>query len=257
MISHTVSVVLPLYNPKGAWAEGFVQNVQRLNACLPAEKIRYIVVHDGPASDKTISTFEVIQELLPDVHFCNYHSNRGKGFALRHGVRQSETEYTVMVDFDFPYALENVVTVIADLRLGMDVVVGRRSADYFRSLPLKRKLISRGYSFANRLLFQLPVYDTQSGLKGFNRRGRAVFLETVIDRFLIDTEFLIRTARQRLSVSVIEVHLRPHVSFSNFGWSVLKTESKNLLRLVRLNRELRRYYRHQPPAALPAKRQIH
>ncbi|GAA4342227.1 glycosyltransferase family 2 protein [Flaviaesturariibacter amylovorans] len=244
MNPYTVSVVLPLYNPKGTWAEGFVQHVRNLNAALPAERIRYIVVHDGPAAPHVVSTFEVIAEVLPEVHFCQYHANRGKGFALRHGVRASQTEYTIMVDFDFPYALENILTVLADLQLGTDVVVGRRSSDYFSNLPLKRKLISRGYSLANQLLFQLPVYDTQSGLKGFNRSGRAVFLQTVIDRFLIDTEFLLRAARQRLRVGVIEVHLRPHVTFSNFGWKVLRAETRNLWRLVRLNRELHRRYRY-------------
>jgi dolichyl-phosphate beta-glucosyltransferase len=248
MAMDTVTLILPLYKPRGNWAEDFVHHVQQVNQLLPGEQVRYIVVHDGVPCNHMLSVFDVISEALPEISFVHYNQNRGKGYALRYGVNLSETPYTIMVDFDFPYEIENIATVLTDLKAGRDVVVGRRSRAYFRNLPLTRKIISRSYSLANRVFFTLPVYDTQSGLKGFNHLGRDIFLQTFVDRFLIDTEFLLRAARHQLRISVIEVQLRAHVTFSNFGWKVLKTETGNLVRLLRLNRQLRRQlrYGHSP-----------
>ncbi|RZJ99712.1 MAG: hypothetical protein EOO43_26015 [Flavobacterium sp.] len=143
-----------------------------------------------------------------------------------------------MVDFDFPYKKENMLEVLSQLRRGNDIVVGKRTKKYFQQLPLKRRFISKLFSLLNRLFLQLPLCDTQSGLKGFNTHARSIFLQTTIDRFLIDTEFLLRAHRTSLSIRIIEIELNPHIEFSNFNIQVVKTELQNFRKLMRLNKEL-------------------
>ncbi len=235
-----VSVVLPLYQPRDNWSTQFMENKEKLNAFLPHVSFRYIVVHDGPVDAQLENMFEVLQSTCNDVIFHAYDRNRGKGFALRYGVAKTETSFTIVMDFDFPYSLKDIARIIKGLQEGYSAVTGRRKRKYFKLLPLKRKVISLSYCLCNRLFFCLPVNDTQSGLKGFNKTGKAVFLQTRIDRFLVDTEFLLRAASKKIDVKVIDLHHRPDISFSNFGYKVLQAELRNFFYLLSLQYRLNR-----------------
>jgi dolichyl-phosphate beta-glucosyltransferase len=234
------SIVLPVYKPKGRWMEVFVQNLNELKNYFPKDiSFRYIVVHDGPADASMISAFEVLSESFKNISFTSYSVNRGKGYALRQGIKMANTPYILTTDFDFPYRKENLTEVISFLKKGHDVVVGKRSKEYLRHLPIKRKIIFKLGIFLNQIFLGLPVPDTQSGIKGFNTKGKHVFMQTTIDRFLIDTEFVLRSYREKLSIKVIDVEVKPETEFSNFGFTVLKTELRNFLSLINLNKKLK------------------
>lgn len=239
------SIVLPLYKPAGNWITQIINNINSLNAQLPADvAVKYIVVHDGPVCKNIAVGFSLISELIGNIEFISYDQNRGKGYALRAGVKVADTPYVLITDFDFPYQHQNLITLMGFLKRGNDLVIGKRSVSYFKKLPVKRKIISKLYYLLNRTFFNLPLYDTQSGIKGFNATGKEVFLETTIDRFLIDSEFILRCHKKRLLIKVIDIELRPNVIFSNFGFSVIKTELKNFLKLLRLNSSLNKQYAH-------------
>jgi dolichyl-phosphate beta-glucosyltransferase len=239
--SQQVCIILPLYKPKRGWIETFLKDLNELKTHLPADiSLKYIVVHDGPADASMISAFKTICESFQNIVFTSHGTNRGKGYALRQGIKMAESPYIVTTDFDFPYTKENLFQVISFLRKGHDVVVGKRTKDYLRHLPFKRKLIFKSFGLLSRLFLDLPVYDTQSGIKGFNVKGKNIFMQTVIDRFLVDTEFVLRSYKNNLSVKVIDVDVKKDTEFSNFGITVIKTELRNFLSLIYLNKKLKR-----------------
>jgi hypothetical protein len=82
-----------------------------------------------------------------------------------------------------------------------------------------------------RHVLRQPIDDSQCGLKAFDNAGKAVFLETRIDRFLFDLEFLM-LANGRVRVTPVQVQLRDGVVFSQVGWKILAAEGKNFLRLL-------------------------
>ncbi|MDB5252294.1 MAG: hypothetical protein JWP27_1463 [Flaviaesturariibacter sp.] len=236
----TASLILPLYKPSGDWVTPFLANYRALRSLLPRERLQYIVVHDGPADSALLAGIESIRTVIPNLCFLHYAANRGKGYALRAGVAEARSSCVVMVDFDFPYQHQSIARIINDLRAGYDIVIGRRNRSYFREVPVKRVVVSKLFSMLNRLFLPLPVFDTQSGIKGFNVAGSRVFLQTEIDRFLVDTEFLMRAHKTDLAIGIIDIRLRPHVTFSNFGMKVISTELVNFLRIARMSRRLRR-----------------
>jgi dolichyl-phosphate beta-glucosyltransferase len=240
--NHRFSVVLPLYKPKGNWAKLFIQNVNELNSILPQDvTLQYVVVHDGPVSRETDEIFEQLLRQFNNISFISYEHNKGKGHALREGVKNANTDYVLMTDFDFPYKKKNIVELMQLLIDGHDVVVGKRSPSYFRQLPFKRKIISGFCILLKKLFLDLPVHDTQSGIKAFNRNGKKIFLQTTIDRFLIDTEFILLSYKSKLSIKELNIDLEPYVEFSNFGLQVIKTELSNFVKLLYLNKQLRKY----------------
>lgn len=235
----SVSIVLPLYKPQGQWAENFLQNLRDLNDSLPSGVIiDYIVVYDGMPENSIIETFREICRAQPGIKFEWYRQNRGKGHALRHGVRSSAASNVLTMDFDFPYRKESVLEMISLLKKGHEVIVGKRSNEYFQQIPVKRKVISKIFSWLATFFLGLPLRDTQSGIKGFNAKGKKVFLETVINRFLVDTEFILRACKKNLDMKTIRIEPKPDLSFTNFGFRVIRTELGNFLKLLYLNRSL-------------------
>ncbi|MGN6492719.1 MAG: glycosyltransferase family 2 protein [Agriterribacter sp.] len=231
----TLAVVLPFYNPPQNWLIHFVERAQEL--CIElAEKvdIKYIIVNDGSRDCAPHTQIRDACNAL-NVTYITYKNNAGKGHALREGVKKADCAYTVITDIDFPYSNKDFMSVVSSLLEGADVVAGKRSNAYFNNLPVGRKIISKCFILLNRIFFKLPVYDTQAGIKGFNEKGKTVFLQTTINRFLSDTEFILRAYRQSLVFKVICLHLRPGVKFSNFGYSTLVAEIKNFIKLLKLN----------------------
>ncbi len=234
-----VSIVLPMYKPCGPWPDEFLQNVKEWNEYLsPYVQVDYIVVHDGLPDTYTINTFRSICVTHPEIQFNWYTRNRGKGYALRQGVRISTATNTLTMDFDFPYRKESTYEMIGLLQQGHDVIVGKRSNEYFKQIPFKRKAISKIFSWLSSAFLGLPLRDAQSGIKGFNQKGRSVFLETTINRFLVDTEFILRASKENLDMKTIQIEPKPCLYFTNFGFKVIRTESGNFFKLLRLSRSL-------------------
>ena len=236
----SVAIVLPLYNPSGDWKQNFIKNIQEIDAMLSSQvDINYVVVNDGSDTFDIGSFFHNLKE-KHNVAYLSYKENQGKGYALRRGVMEATSDFVILTDFDFPYVMHNIKDVIQQMMQGYDVVIGRRSKAYFKNLPLKRRIISKSYMFLSWLSFKLPLYDIQSGIKGLGKKGKELFLETEVNRFLIDTEFVLRATRKNLVLKIIDVDLKENVVFSNFGMDTIITELRNFITLIKLNRSLKR-----------------
>jgi len=241
MSSKDISFVLPLYKPNPNWHHRFLENVAKTRAIFPESvNIEFVIVNDGFETPDLLNLFDVISETDSALTFISYAENMGKGYALRTGVENASAPYVVLTDFDFPYQHEDLLRMYNDLQKGYEVVTGRRNHTYYKKLPVKRWLISKGCSWLNRNFLSLHINDTQSGIKAFNEAGKNAFLATTINRFLIDTEFLQLVTYRNLRIKVNEVSLRDNVEFSNMRYEILKTELKNFAQLVKQRRRFDR-----------------
>jgi len=196
-----------------------------------ADDIRLIVVNDGSPNNATALNFNRLKKNLPEVSVVSYEVNRGKGHALRQGVATSEADYQLVTDADFPYTVESMRQVAIVLRDRGGIVAGNRDTAYYDRVPMFRRWLSKTLRWVLRNLLRQPVDDSQCGLKGFDRAGKAVFLQTTIDRFLFDLEFLM-LANGKVPVTPVPVQLRDGVVFSQVGLKILATEGLNFLKLL-------------------------
>ncbi len=194
-------------------------------------EVNLVVVNDGSPRNVSESNFERLQQLIPGVKIVNYPENKGKGFALRQGVRLAGADFYLVTDFDFPYTLDSMRRIVETLIEKGGVAAGNRDTAYYAHVPLFRRLLSRFLRWMLRNLLRQPIGDSQCGLKGFDNAGKAVFLQTTIDRFLFDLEFLM-LANGKVAVTPVSVELRPGVVFSKVGWRFLATEGRNFLKLL-------------------------
>lgn len=165
------------------------------------------------------------------IRHVTYTENKGKGYALRQGVEAAKGEYIIYTDIDFPYTHESFLKVYKALKEGNDVSIGIRGEEYYTHLPKSRVYISKFLRSLIRFFLRIPTDDTQCGLKGFNQKGKEVFLKTTINRYLFDLEFVFLSAREKLKIKTVEVELRPEVVLSKMNWKILLQEFGNFLKI--------------------------
>ncbi|MBS1596010.1 MAG: glycosyltransferase family 2 protein [Bacteroidetes bacterium] len=226
-----ISVILPVYNPSAGWAENAIAESLVLQRSMPDQQFEFIMVNDG-------STSEIYQQEkgkigASHIRLIEYSPNRGKGEALRRGVAESSGELIVYTDIDFPYTQDSIRNVINILLSGKkDVVIGIKDADYYAHVPAFRRFVSKLLRFFVRLFFRIPTDDFMCGLKGFNMKGKPVFVHTAIDRYLFDLEFMMLLARQKeISTTTLEIHLKENIQFRKMNPQIIRTELRDLARI--------------------------
>lgn len=227
-----LTVVVPCYNPTPEWA----QVVLKYFSVIESEiyDVDLIIVNDGSTINYSMDNYKLLYDMFTDIEIISYKTNRGKGHALRTGVKNAVGDYVIYTDVDFPYTHESFMKVYNSLKLEADIVVGVRDSNYMNTLPTSRQIQTRVLQWINKNVLGLSITDTQCGLKGFNQKGREVFLNTTIDTFLFDAEFIKMAERKQLNIKSVLVTLRHGIKFPDAKTSAVWNELKNLFTIFKL-----------------------
>lgn len=226
----TLDIVLPCYNPIPGWDKSIIKYYNEICVNLPGVDIKLILVNDGSVEDLN-EKLERVKKDIPITVIQN-DKNFGKGFSVRIGVTESNADYLIYTDVDFPYTTLSLCAVYKSLQQA-DVVLGIRDNKYYDELPKSRERISRMLKNLNLKLLKLKTADTQCGLKGLNQKGKNVLLQTKEHRYLFDLEFVkLLSATKDLEVKLEVVKLREGVSFSKVPTSKIFGEVYSYLKIL-------------------------
>jgi glycosyltransferase involved in cell wall biosynthesis len=128
-----------------------------------------IVVNDGSGDDATDYTGEVLEEVaarLNCLQVITHPTNRGYGAALRSGFAAATKEWVFYTDGDAQYDPREIGRLVEAVTDGVDIVNGYKIS---RSDPLHRVIIGRLYHHFVRLVFGLPLRDTDCDFRLFRR----------------------------------------------------------------------------------------
>jgi dolichyl-phosphate beta-glucosyltransferase len=188
------SIIVPAYNEQERLGQTLSTMLSYIkNSNLSAE---LIVVDDG-STDKTAlaarETFAEFSGIATKV--ISYEQNRGKGFAVKTGLRQAQGEIALFSDADLSTPIDEFDKLVEPIKKGeYDVTFGSRALD--RTLiethqPWRREQSGKVFNLIVRVFTGLPFWDTQCGFKAFRMNKFRPLLETMkIDRFGFDVEFL-------------------------------------------------------------------
>lgn len=223
MTAPVLSVIVPAYRegPK------IYDNLLRLLSVLDGmgEPYEVLVVSDGN-TDGTVAEARRVQS--DRVVVLEYALNMGKGFALGYGTRHTRGGLVAFIDADMELDPRAIPTFVSMLRRsGADVVVGsKRHPLSIVSYPFYRRVQSWLYQVLIRLLFNLDVRDTQTGVKLFRRQVLVDALPRLaVKRFAFDLELLV-VARHMGYRKIIEGPIRLDYRFESTvrlssAWRVL------------------------------------
>ena len=236
MLNKSLDIVLPCYNPRTDWAQNVVASMLKISRALPEVYLQLTIVNDGSSHNVSEQDFIFIREGIAPIPLqaLSHSPNRGKGYTLREGILASSNELAIFTDIDFPYTEESLISLYSQLATGKgDIVPGVRDETYYKDVPPTRRFISKTLRKMLKLFLNLEITDTQCGLKGFNQKGKKIFLSTRINRFLFDMEFIYLGSNARdIQISPCEVELKPDIVFSKMNWRILLREMVNFIGIL-------------------------
>jgi dolichyl-phosphate beta-glucosyltransferase len=249
--SPLTSLVFPAYNP-GPLVESTWQQVQAFRQWAPG-KWEFLFVCDG-CTDGTAEKLKSLTRGAGDgVRVLSYEANRGKGFAVRHGLQAARGQWRIFTDVDLAYSFSDIARLADSLQSGADVAIASRDHPDSRLLMppqllgylYRRRLQSLVFGTLVRWILPLAVGDTQAGLKGLSARAADLVLPRLSScGFEFDCELLTACIRLGLSVVEVPVTVRYETGASTTGVSDMTTMLRKLWTIRREWREV--------PAAVPA-----
>ncbi|MBI1780126.1 MAG: glycosyltransferase family 2 protein [Sphingobacteriales bacterium] len=227
-----ITLILPVYKPSVKWDITIIERYKELQEETNTP-LNIVIVNDGSAGETYKHGKAVLQSALPQINFIENEINHGKGYALRCGVTKTEADIYVLTDIDLPYTCGSMKKLIDELSAGADIVIGNRDSSYYQKVSGFRSLLSKSLRFFIRNTLKIPFDDTQCGLKGFNRKGKEIFIKTTINRYLFDMEFIMKAVRNKtIQIKAVPVYLRPGIHLSKMPFKILLHESGNFIKLL-------------------------
>jgi dolichyl-phosphate beta-glucosyltransferase len=203
---HSLSIVIPAFNEE----QRLPETLQRIEKWLGAkswDRTEVLVVDDGSRD----GTAKFVESRGPAVRLLRNPGNRGKGYAVRHGMLEASGEWILYTDADLSAPIEEFDRLyVAATHGNAQVAIGSRALD--RSLVKVHQAAFREYSgrffnLAMRTITGLPFRDTQCGFKLFRRdAAQAIFSRQKLDGFSFDVEDLF--IAKKLGIPVVEVPVR-------------------------------------------------
>lgn len=188
-----LSIIIPAYNEEKNIRKTIVDLISQLNNI--DRQYEVIVVSDG-SRDKT---FERVKSLkIKNVKAFEYYPNRGKGYSLTYGVNKSRGQVVTFFDAGGDFDAQHIDKFIKLMEVfDADIVIGsKRHPASQVNYPLIRRLYSRIYQLIIRLLFNLNIRDTQTGLKVFKKEVlNKVLPRALVKRYAFDLELLVIAKR--------------------------------------------------------------
>lgn len=216
--------LIPAYCPEGRMLN-LVKELHTLGFSV-------VVIDDGSGSEYD----DILTSAQQYATVKRYAPNRGKGEALKCGMRYIEEQYqapytVVTADADGQHRVEDIVKVAAAAADHPDsLVLGKRLLH--KSSPIKSR-IGNGIT---RVLYRLTtgrrIYETQTGLRAFSDRLLPRFLKLPGHRYEFEIDMILDAA----DTDIIEVGIQT-VYFDNNAASHFRPMQDT----VSLNKEFLRY----------------
>jgi glycosyltransferase involved in cell wall biosynthesis len=237
-----LSILIPAYNED----ERIVDNLKETCRIFKEAgwKFEIIVVDDG-SRDQTLKHLKQAAKQFPQIKVKRHFRNFGKGRTLKFATRFATGEYIAFLDADLELHPRQIFDFFKIMeKTKADVVVGSKwHPDSVMNYPPTRGIISRIYYFGVKLLFGLPIRDTQTGLKLFKANVlKEIFPLVLVKKYAFDLEILVNVKRRgyRMAEAPVEVLFRRN-KLGRIGWRDLyKTMLDTLAIFYRLN--ILKYY---------------
>lgn len=182
-----LSVVMPCYNEEERIYESLLLTASAMNG----SDFEIIAVNDG-STDFTLKWITRAAKECPHIKVISYPKNRGKGYALIQGFRESKGELVAFFDADLeihPKHITHFLEIMQKRQVDVVVASGRQRGSKYL-FPLHRRLLSYAYHLIVRI-FLVPVKH-QAGLKLYRREVLArIFYRLVATRYAAEIEQLV------------------------------------------------------------------
>ena len=211
-----ISVIIPAYNE----GHSIYINLGEIKKTFDEFGCDYeLIICDDGSRDLTFHEINRFRESFPDLRLVitNNRHNYGKGRALKKAFKYVTGDYVIWLDGDLDLHPFQIPTFFDIMRFTKaDIVIGsKRHPNSVLHYPFNRRIMSIVYFTLIKLMFNLPINDTQTGLKLFRKKALGdAFKRIVVKKFAFDLEVLVITWHLGYKIAEAPVYLK---SQRNFG----------------------------------------
>lgn len=235
-----LSVILPAYNE----GKDIVENLQRVREVVSETGNFELVAVDDGSKDNTAQELERARSLIPELKTVILKQNVGKGHALREGFAATTGDVIFFLDADLDLPPEQMEVLWKTMkRENSEVVIGsKRHPLSVNDYPAQRRMMSATYFFLVKILFGLPIHDTQTGIKLFRREVlEKCFPKMLIKSFAFDLELLMLAHHYGYMIAEAPVVVKFHYKLGGIGMQTARDIAWDTMALFYRLRILRYY----------------
>jgi len=201
-----VSLIVPLYNEENRLGKSLPPVFEY---CRKSPWQWEILCVDDGSSDRTCEELRKLQASFASMRIIRQKENRGKGYAVRHGLQEACGEYLLFSDADFSTPIEEVSKLMQSIAEGYDLAIGSRGLQdsnvEVRQAWLRDTTGKMG-NWIIRTMLPLEFADTQCGFKMMTRKAAGLIVPRMsIDGFAFDIEMLTIALVRGLRVAEVPV----------------------------------------------------
>jgi len=211
------SVIMPAFNEAGHLAVNIDETVAVMEQL--GESYEIIPVDDG-SRDRSADVLRQAAARHASVKPVLLTLNQGKGYALRAGFTQAEGELIFFLDADLDLHPKQfgVLYQIMAMSHAAIVIGSKRHPMSVLHYPGHRRFISTVYFFLIKLLFGLPIRDTQTGIKLFRREAlEKIFPKILVKKYAFDLELLVLAHHYGYKIAEAPVVVDYKAKFGRIG----------------------------------------
>lgn len=207
-IKRHLVVVMPAYNE----AEHITDNLLSAAEVIQSfqDDFSIIAVNDG-SSDDTESKIIEASKQNPHIEYISYGTNKGKGGAIKEGVRLANGDYIAFLDSDLELPPIMLKDFLKELKASQaDVAIGSKLHKNSKlHYPIIRRIMSFGYYVMLKLMFKLKIKDTQTGIKLFKQEVIKPICENLMTTgFAFDIEILATASKKGYKIIEMPITLK-------------------------------------------------
>ena len=237
-----ISIIMPAYNEEVRIHSSIQETLRTVDKFGCDYEV--IVVDDG-SRDRTYEEIMRAASSSDKVKVVQYDDNVGKGFALLQGFKYASGDLVVFLDADLDLHPGQIQVLFDYMKMyDADAVIGsKRHPQSEVNYPWLRRVISSIYYIVIRILFDLPIRDTQTGLKLFRHEPLKKTISRILAKtYAFDLEMLVNL--HHLGYKIVSAPVVLHFNRPRWGrikpWDVYHTAVDTLAVFYRLR--ILRYY---------------
>ena len=186
-------ILIPAYEPDSK----LIDLVKEIN-----NKYKVIVIDDG---SKNKDIFKAIKDYS---YVISYDNNRGKGFALKTGLKYIKENFdnyvVVCMDADLQHTRKDAIKLCDYVKDNPDTfVIGRRHWD--KTTPWTNRFGNKITRYFFKKMAGFSIYDTQSGLRAFSNNMIDYLLSIQGDRYEYEMNVLLDLKKNNIKYKEIDI----------------------------------------------------